>query len=384
LELGLVTIGTEHEYSLSDSNFRPLPINDRIIQQINGSIVNEFPFGPVNLSKELQKHVIEIVPAVPANDLGELEGMVYAGLRKLQSRLDPGIRMLGTGMHPLLELSQTEVWDHEDREIYEAYDRLFGIRQHGWLNIQALQMNLPFRNDDELVSIYNRIRALVPFLVAVASSSPYVEGKATSKIDNRLIYYREAQRKLPIIGHGVIPERLDSKQDYLDIQERMYAALRKEGADILCHEWVDSRGLIVRFSRNCVEVKALDEQECVKSDMAITAFVLALLRCDLRLEEDEGALKDMLEKAIQKGTVDLRVELRMLYQKAFEAANQDERRYLPLIRTKIECGSLAEAMLERAGTREEIIELLPMLERSLRTNVPFQCDKCKAIRPSLY
>jgi hypothetical protein len=100
------------------------------------------------------------------------------------------------------------------------------------------------------VSIYNASSA-GPFLVAVSASSPYVEGKATGKIDNRLIYYRENQRKLPIIGHGIIPERLRSKQDYLDIQERMYAALRKEGADILCHEWVDSRGLIVRFSRNC-------------------------------------------------------------------------------------------------------------------------------------
>jgi gamma-glutamyl:cysteine ligase YbdK (ATP-grasp superfamily) len=379
-----MTIGTEHEYSLSDCNYMPLPINDRIIQQINGSIVNEFSFGPVNLSKELQKHVIEIVPAVPAKDVVELEGMVYSGLRKLQGQLGPGIKMLGMGMHPLLELSQTEVWDHEDWEIYEAYDRLFGIRQHGWLNIQALQMNLPFRNDDELVSIYNRLRALTPFLVAVASSSPYVEGKATGKIDNRLIYYREAQRKLPIIGHGIIPEKLGSKQDYLDIQERMYAALRKEGADILCHEWVDSRGLIVRFSRNCVEVKALDEQECVKSDMAITAFVLALLRCDLRLEEDESALKDMLEKAIDKGTSDLKVELRPLYQKALGAASNEERRYLPLIRTKIEYGSLAEAMLEMAGTREKIIELLPEMERSLRTNIPYQCDKCKAIKPSLY
>lgn len=379
-----MTIGTEHEYSLNNHNFRPLPINDRIIQRINGSVVNEFSYGPVNLSKELQKHVIEIVPAVPAKNLLELEGMVYSGLQKLQAQLGPGIKMLGLGMHPLLELSQTEVWDHEDSEIYETYDRLFGIRQHGWLNIQALQMNLPFRNDDELVSIYNHIRALIPFLVAVASSSPYVEGKATGKIDNRLIYYRENQRKLPIIGHGIIPERLGSKQDYLDIQEEMYAALRKEGADILCHEWVDSRGLIVRSSRNCVEVKALDEQESVRSDIAITAFVLALLRCDLRLEEDESALKDMLENVMQRGTVNLKPELQALYKKALEVASKEERLYLPLIRTRIECGNLAEAMLERARTREEIVAMLPELERSLRTNAPYQCDKYKASASSLY
>ncbi|MDD1743666.1 MAG: glutamate-cysteine ligase family protein [Methanomassiliicoccales archaeon] len=379
-----MTIGTEHEYSLNDTQFRPLPINDQIIQRINGSIVNEFPYGPVILSKELQKHVIELVPAVPARNVAELEGMVYSGLQKLQAELGPDIKMLGLGMHPLLELSQTAVWDHEDKEIYETYDRLFDIHQHGWLNIQALQMNLPFRNDDELVSIYNRIRALTPFLVAIAASSPYVEGKATGKIDNRLIYYRKSQQKLPVIGHGVIPERLSSKHDYLDIQQEMYAALRKEGAEILCHEWVDSRGLIVRFSRNCVEVKALDEQECVRSDMAVTAFVLALLRSDLSLEEDEGALKDMLENAIEKGTADLKPELRRLYQRASEAATGDERRYLPLIRTKIEAGNLAEEMLERARTREEILGLLPEMERSLRINVPYQCDKCKASKLSLY
>jgi hypothetical protein len=102
------------------------------------------------------------------------------------------------------------------------------------------------------------------------------------------------------------------------------------------------------------------------------------------LEEDEGALRLMLENAIDKGTADLKPELRALYQKALNAASKEERRYLPLIRTKIECGSLAEAMLERARTREEIVGMLPELERSLRTNVPYQCDKCKATAISLY
>jgi hypothetical protein len=57
-----MTIGTEHEYSINDRDFQPLPINDRIIEELNGEVVNEFQFGDVNLSKELQKNVIEIVP----------------------------------------------------------------------------------------------------------------------------------------------------------------------------------------------------------------------------------------------------------------------------------------------------------------------------------
>ena len=56
-----MTIGTEHEYSINDRDFRPLPINDRIIEELNGEIVNEFQFGDVNLSKELQKNVIKMI-----------------------------------------------------------------------------------------------------------------------------------------------------------------------------------------------------------------------------------------------------------------------------------------------------------------------------------
>ncbi|MGD0818410.1 MAG: glutamate-cysteine ligase family protein, partial [Methanomassiliicoccales archaeon] len=265
-----MTIGTEHEYSINDRDFRPLPINDRLIQDLNGEIVNEFQFGDVNLSKELQKNVIEIVPTVPGTSVHGLEGTLYGGLRRLCQATHDQYRFLGLGMHPLLKLEQTAVWDHEDKEIYEAYDRLFDIKQHGWLNIQAIQINVPFRNGEEMVRLFNRTRAMIPYLVAIGASSPYIEGRLTENADNRLLFYRENQRKMPILAHGVIPEKLSAKQDYLDIQQDMYRELRKHDAEILCHEWVDSRGVIVRFSRNCVEIKAIDEQECLHSDMAIT------------------------------------------------------------------------------------------------------------------
>ena len=78
-----MTIGTEHEYSINDRDFRPLPINDKIIEELNGEVVNEFQFGDVNLSKELQKNVIEIVPSVPGTSVQGLEGTLYGGLKRL-------------------------------------------------------------------------------------------------------------------------------------------------------------------------------------------------------------------------------------------------------------------------------------------------------------
>jgi hypothetical protein len=268
-------------------------------------------------------------------------------------------------------LEQTEVWDHEDKEIYQVYDRLFDIKQHGWLNIQAIQINVPFRNGEEMVQLFNRTRAIIPYLVAIGASSPFVEGKLTDNEDNRLIFYRDNQRKMPIIAHGVIPEKLRSMQDYLDIQHEMYQELRKHDAEILCQEWVDSRGVIVRFSRNCVEIKAIDEQECLHSDMAITSLSLALLRSkDFSLTEDEGDLRSLTEEAIHHGTLNLKPELRQVFDIALRSANGDEKPYLALIKKRIEQGSLAELMRQRAA--EGIRPILEDMAESLRTNMPYR------------
>ena len=365
-----MTIGTEHEYSINDRDFRPLPINDRLIEELNGEVVNEFQFGDVNISKELQKNVIEIVPTVPGTTVPELEGTLYNGLERLYHATQERYRFLGLGMHPLLKLEQTAVWDHEDKEIYQVYDRLFDIKQHGWLNIQAIQINVPFVNDEELVRLFNRSRAIIPYLVAIGASSPYVEGNLTGNEDNRLIFYRDNQRRMPIISHGVVPEKLRSKRDYLDIQEEMYTELRKHDAEMLCHEWVDSRGVIVRFSRNCVEIKAIDEQECLHSDMAITALTLALLRSkDFGLTEEEDDLRSLTEAAIRGGTRNLKQELHQVLELAHRSANHDEKPYLALIRERIENGSLAELMRERTG--EGVIPIMEEMAECLRTNVPY-------------
>ncbi len=376
-----MTIGTEHEYSVNDAGFRPLPITDKIIEEIAGKLENEVAFGPVHLSKELQKHVIEFTPAEPAQDLVGLESALVSGLRGFFARTGGRYRLLGLGMHPLLRLDEAVVWDHEDKDIYETYHCLFNIRQHGWLNIQALQVNVPYRNEDEMVAIYNRLRSLIPYLVAVSASSPFVEAELTGTMDTRLVYYKENQKQLPIVAHGVIPEKLRSASHHRQIQQEIYKALREHGGERLCQEWVDSRGVIVRNSRCCVELKAIDEQECVRSDMAVTAFLLSLLRSDVRLEEDEDALREMTEHAIKGGVAPLRQELKRLFAAAKSSAKADERRFLPLVEAKIESGSLAEVMMEEAKQGRQIDMILEDMERSLRLDIPYQCASCHLSSP---
>lgn len=363
-------VGTEHEYSINDQNFTPLPISDKIIEKIYGSVEQEVDFGPVKVSKELQKTALEIIPARPGT-LVELEEMLYQGLKKLYAALNYEYKFLGLGMHPILTLDQTTYWDHDEQEYYQIYDRLFNIHQHGWLNIQALQINVPFRDKQNLVAMFNRMRALMPYLIAVSAASPFVEGKPTTYADNRLVYYRVNQKQIPSITHDILPEKLSSMDDYIKINRDIYASLHECGADILCREWVNSRGVIVRFSRGCLEVKAIDEQECLKSDMAITAFLLALLRSDLCLEDDESSLKSLMEEAMRNGTENLRPELEGLYRAAYDTSTEEERRYLPLVKHRIENGSLAEILIGQYKDSGDTKSLLPRLEEALRENRPY-------------
>jgi gamma-glutamyl:cysteine ligase YbdK (ATP-grasp superfamily) len=371
-------IGTEHEYSINDKNHRPLAISDRIIQKIAGQVEHEVPFGGILVSKELQKHAIELIPARPGS-LSFLESNLYQGLSELYRATNHEYGFMGLGMHPLLKLDETTYWDHDEQEYYQAYDRLFNIKQHGWLNIQALQVNIPYTGKDELVAMFNKIRSLMPFLVAVSASSPMVEGKLTNYMDNRLVYYRQNQAAIPEICHGILPEKLESVDDYVQINRQIYSELKKYKAEILCNEWVNSRGVIVRFTRKCLEVKAIDEQECLHSDMAFSAFLLALLRSDLMLEEDESSLLAMLEDAMHSGVAGMRPELERLLAQAEKSATAEEKRYLPLVAKRIEQGSLAETMVQKLKeTNGRIEPILEQMQWCLKENRPYsaQPERC--------
>jgi len=149
-----MTIGTEHEFSINDRQFRPQPVSDTILKTICGRYESEILFGDVRLGKELQKTVIEMVPKDHADSIAVLEGQLLRGIKKFSHVFRNRYQLLGLGMHPTLKLDETAVWDHDEGEYYEAYDRLFNIRQHGWLNIQALQVNLSYSGAKDLVLHY--------------------------------------------------------------------------------------------------------------------------------------------------------------------------------------------------------------------------------------
>lgn len=275
--------GVELEYMIVDRRtLSVLPLTDRVLQAAGNGDPNEALVNGLGWSNELVLHVLEMKTPGPAASLQGLAATFQEGIGEARRLLEPlGGRLMPSAMHPWMDpLRETHLWPHGNREIFEAFDRVFGCQGHGWSNLQSVHINLPFHGDDEFGRLHAAIRLLLPIMPALAASSPVVEGRPTGLLDNRLDVYRFNCALVPSITGRVIPEPVFTAADYRSrILERIYAdiaLLDPEG--ILHFEWLNSRGAIARFERDTIEVRVLDIQECPRADLAILTAIVAALR----------------------------------------------------------------------------------------------------------
>jgi hypothetical protein len=201
------------------------------------------------------------------------------------------------------------------------------------------------------------------------------------------------QKEVPSITGDVIPEYASSFKQYRkEIIERYSLDLADAGVEecLLYKDWVNSRGVIFRFDRKAVEIRVMDEQECVKSDVALSCFIRAVLRGLMR-ETVEFLPHEILVKDFNSVVVDglnakvlhphgstARKVCQYFFKIAWENATEEEKKYLPIIQKRIECGSLSEIIRERilrkaqkTDFREAIINIYSRLIKNLADNQPY-------------
>jgi glutamate---cysteine ligase / carboxylate-amine ligase len=270
--------GVEIEYMIVDARTLDVrPITDRVLEAVAGEIVSDVEAGDVTWSNELSAHVIELKTTEPARSLAPLPAQFQESVRRINAILEPlGARLLPSGMHPWMDPNrEMVVWPHDYSEVYEAFHRIFDCRGHGWANLQAVHLNLPFADDAEFARLHAAIRVLLPILPALAASSPIFEGRLSEHLDTRLDVYRNNCRRVPLATGRVIPEPVFSEAGYHErILEPLFAAIAPhDPEEILQEEWLNARGAIARFERNTIEVRVLDVQECPQADVAVCALV---------------------------------------------------------------------------------------------------------------
>lgn len=274
--------GIELEYMLVEPQHLDIrPISDEILKDAAGQLVSDFEDGDITWSNELVLHVIELKTTGPVKTLAHLEDSFGRSLKRMRSILQKhNARLMPTAMHPLMNPGEMRLWPHDNKEIYEIYDRIFDCRGHGWSNLQSMHINLPFRTDEEFTKLHCAIRFLLPILPAIAASSPVVEGRMVGPKDNRLLYYQKNQSRIPSITGLVVPEPVDSIADYQErILETIYRDISEhDPAELLRDDWLNSRGAIARFERQTIEIRVIDLQETHRADLAIADFIVAALK----------------------------------------------------------------------------------------------------------
>jgi len=372
-----------------------LPIVDEAIRCFHGRVVNFVEEPRFTFGKELQLHVMEFKPNSPFRSPVEFEETMQEAVLTVQDFLQRKFhaRLLGTGMHPLLKLDETSVWPHRHRQIYEAYARVFNLKRHGWLNIQSFHLNLPYSDEANAMVLHNTLANSCPYLSAVSASSPIYEGRFGEEVDNRLRFYWENQKEIPSVTGDIVPEYASSFSQYRkDVIGKYSNDLVKAGADklLLNKEWLNSRGVIFRFDRKALEIRIMDEQECVKSDVALSCFVRASLRGIMNQEPDLLPHRVLVQdlKAIVRNGLSAGVHhpqgrtargvCEYYYKMAQANASEDEKKYLSTVRRRIESGNLSEILRERVMKRsqrtslkEAIVDVYSELVDSLAKNQPY-------------
>jgi gamma-glutamyl:cysteine ligase YbdK (ATP-grasp superfamily) len=388
-------MGPEHEFSLVNEELQALPILDKVMKDFCGKIVNFIELPHFTFGKELQLHVMEIKANAPFKSPELFEETMQNAVATLLYLLEKQYHahLLGTGMHPLLRLEETSVWPHRHRKIYQEYSKVFNLKQHGWLNIQSFHLNLPYSNEEKGILLHNLLAGLCAYLPAISASSPICEGAIGPDVDNRLYFYKVNQLEVPSVTGEVIPEPISSFDQYRKEVIRQYSQdLAKAGAGkrILFKEWVNSRGVIFRFDRKALEVRVIDEQECVKSDVALSCFIRAALRGLIaeRIEPLPHQLlvrdfnsvmaKGLNAKVLHPNGETARQVCQHLFNLALENAEEDEKKYLWIVKKRIESGNLSELIRERvlrksqkADFKEAILSVYSTLIKCLADNQPY-------------
>ncbi len=394
--------GLELEYMIvSKDSKRVLPKVDAVLgKDANGENLSDVEHGPVGLSNELVSHVLEFKCGEPTESLAGWDENFHREILSANEKLSPvGGELLPSAAHPFMDpMTETVLWPYDCNEIYEAYNRIFDCRGHGWSNLQSTHLNISFSGDEEFGTLHAGIRLLLPLIPAVAASSPYLDSRFTGYKDARIETYRHNQEKIPSITGKVIPEAVFTEADYNRV---IFERIEKDIAPfdrekLLNHFFLNSRGAIARFDRGAIEIRLVDIQECPKADVAIAEFEIAILKAlasgtfapqaAQRAFDTDRLLKILLAtvKDAERAIIDDADYLRLLDVDAPSMRASDLLEHLfgkvrgniseksgKVLEKILERGTLASALFERLGaspSRNDFVREYARLARSLAEN----------------
>lgn len=306
--------GIELEYMVVDQkSLNVKPIADQLFKVVTGHVANEVNNPRIDWSNELVLHVVEFKNNKPEPKLNPLISLFQDEVKRANASLqNMGCKLLPTAMHPWMNPeTETQLWPHENNEIYRSYDRIFSCKGHGWSNLQSMHINISFDTDAEFRKLHSAIRFILPLVPALSSSSPIYENEIRNDKSSRLRFYLQNQKRIPSIIGDAVPDVIVSEAEYQEkVLQPIYDDIKPfDTYGVLQEEWLNSRGAIPKFERGCIEIRLADLQEAPFVDIAIADFWIKALRMLVNeqwlnhFEIESFAtkdLRDILDKSVKE------------------------------------------------------------------------------------
>ena len=262
-----LTVGVEEEFSILDPHSLELtPRFEELRATAEGDeILHE------GITGELICSEIEIISGIGA-DLHD----ALARQRDRRGRLFAlagahGAALGATGTHPWADYREQPIIDTEHYRRVEE-----GLRYVAWRNNTfSLHVHVGVRDIDRAIRVCDRLRGVLPLLLAISANSPYLDGRDTGLHSART---QSFTKSFPRCG---VPDAFGGWRAYREYIEFL---VRTRSIVEFTQVWWSVRP---HFSFGTVEVRICDAQATAQESDALAALMVACIAQAVR-DVDEG------------------------------------------------------------------------------------------------
>jgi carboxylate-amine ligase len=279
-EVADFTVGVEEEFSILDPQTLELVPRFEQLRVVaeSDALLHE------HITGELISSEIEIISGVGSSLNDALERQREHRRRLFALASAQAVVLGATGTHPWADYREQPIIDTEHYRRVEE-----GLKYVAWRNNTfSLHVHLGVRDIDRAVRVCDRLRPLLPLLLAISANSPYLDGRDTGLHSART---QSFTKSFPRCG---VPDAFGGWQAY-----REYIEFLKRTNSIIefTQVWWSVRP---HFSFGTVELRICDAQATAQESDALAALMAACIAQAAR-DVDEGVpYEDLAPRLIEE------------------------------------------------------------------------------------
>jgi glutamate---cysteine ligase / carboxylate-amine ligase len=266
------TVGIEEEFGILDPETHALV---QRFEELRDAAVASDEVLRDSISGELISSEIEIRSGRGANLADALARQREARARLFRLAAEHGVLLSATGTHPWSPWQDQKIIDTDHYRRVEE-----GLKYVAWRNNTfSVHVHVGIRGADRAVAICDRLRPVLPELLALSANSPFLDGRDSGLHSVRSQIFTKS---FPRCG---IPEPFGSFAVYADYVDFL---LRTNSIVEHTQLWWSVRP---HHAFGTVEVRICDSQSSADESNALVALIVACV-AQAALEYDEGTLPE--------------------------------------------------------------------------------------------